>query len=580
MMMSLRDLSRRRAIVLAIALAAALVIMGLAIAQIRFGGPMHRENQQYSDLVADILPPPLYVVEPYLEVNRILAEPASGPQRLERLAGLERDYRARKTVWGGSPLAEVRHGGPLDQVLASADDFWSEVDGRFAPAVRSGDMTAAAASGQRLAALYDRHRTAVDAMVVAASEGQQRIAASSRTTVAGVIVLLAVVAFGILGAVLWLVRFVDRQVLAPVAGLAGAMDAMAAGEMDVTIAGIERRDELGVMARATRDFREAMAERVRQERAQREVVDQVSRAMNELAHGNLIHRITSEFAAEYASLKSGFNAAVESLGRTLRRAADAADAVHTGAREIRAASDDLASRTEQQAARLEAAATALTAVTGSISVTAQDAGDAARAIDTACDASREGGAVVRDAIGAMGEIERSAREISSIIEVIDGIAFQTNLLALNAGVEAARAGEAGKGFAVVANEVRGLSQRSSDAASAIRRLIGTSSEHVASGVALVNATGAVLDGISARVGEVAERLSAISVAASDQAGRVREISVVVSDMDRTTQQNAAMVEETTAAARNLSSEAEGLRGQISRFSTDGGGAGEPMRLAS
>jgi methyl-accepting chemotaxis protein len=576
--MSLKELSRKRATALVIVVALSLAVMAFAIERIRFGGPMHRANQQYSDLIADILPPPLYVVEPYVEVKELLADPAKANDTLERLARLERDYRARVAVWRESNLAEVRKGGPLDRVIATANAFWAEVDGDFAGAVRSGDMVAAAESGRRLGRIYADHRAAVDAMVIAATESQKDLAAASRTTLLIIVGVLFVAAAGVLCAVLGLVRFIVARVVTPVEEMAGAMAAMAGGQIDIAIGGADREDELGTMARATLGFREALAARIRHDQQQREVVEQVSRAMDELAQGNLTHRITAEFAAEYASLRSGYNVAVGALSEALRQAAGAAGSVNDGAREIRAASDDLAFRTEQQASRLESATTALTAVTGSIGETAQDAGDAARAIDAACDASREGADVVRDAIGAMGEIESSAREISSIIEAIDGIAFQTNLLALNAGVEAARAGEAGKGFAVVANEVRALSQRSSQAASEIRRLIDTSSRHVASGVALVNATGAMLDGIAGKVGEVAGRISAISVAASDQAGRVREISGVVSEMDRTTQQNAAMVEQTTAAVRSLSAEAESLRAQIARFRADGGET--RLRLAS
>jgi methyl-accepting chemotaxis protein len=579
--MSLRERNRQRAIVLIAALGLSLAIMVLAVERIRFGGPMHRQNQQYSDLIADILPPPLYVVEPYLEVNRILAEPASAGEHLQRLTNLERDYRGRVAVWRQSDLAAVK-GVPLDRVISTADAFWSELDGSFAQAVRANDLAGAGQSGVRLNTLYANHRAAVDAMVIAASDSQKKLAESSHITLLVVLGILILAAAGVTVAVIGLLRFVDRRVIAPVEAIAGAMDAMASGQIDVVIAGAERDDELGTMARATLGFREALAARVDHEREQREVVDQLSHAMDELARGNLMHRITAAFSVEYGSLRSGYNGAVDALGDALRRAGGAAGSVNSGAREIRAASDDLARRTEQQASRLESAATSLMAVTSSIGETADDAGNAARAIDVACDASREGAGVVRDAIAAMGAIESSAREISSIIEVIDGIAFQTNLLALNAGVEAARAGESGKGFAVVANEVRALSQRSSQAASEIRRLIGTSSEHVSSGVALVNATGAMLDGIADKVGEVAERLSAISVAAADQAGRVREISGVVSEMDRTTQQNAAMVEQTTAAARSLSGEAESLRGQIARFQTgdEATGGAASLRLAS
>ena len=169
----------------------------------------------------------------------------------------------------------------------------------------------------------------------------------------------------------------------------------------------------------------------------------------------------------------------------------------------------------------------------------------------------------------MSEIESSSREINEIIAVIEGIAFQTNLLALNAGVEAARAGEAGKGFAVVANEVRALAQRSSDAAREINALIKTSSVRVGEGVSLVNATGDMLNAVARRIGVINDNAAQISDSAETQARNLEQVSSAVSDMDRVTQQNAAMVEETTAAARSLAEEAERLARMVSQFDAGG-----------
>jgi len=544
----------------------ALVIMGAGLQEVRFGGPIQRENQEYSDVIADILPPPLYVVEPYLEANRLLADPASLAARRQRLGVLEQQFREREAFWHSSELPPEVRGAPLDAVAATGNAFWNELDGTLTAAIARGDMAGAQASGRRLEDIYEQHRVAVDTFVAAAQRAQGELAQRSVQTLWLIVGLMAAVGLAMIGLVAWLLRFVDRTVMAPVEAIAGSMEAMSRGSLDVEVAGLGRGDEIGVMAEATQSFRTAYAERVRHEAQQREVVDQMARAMDELARGNLMHRITAVFAGEYAALRTSYNGALDALSGALRRAGDTAETVNGGAREIRAASDDLAMRTEQQAARLESAATALTEVTGSIGETARDAADAAGAVGAACEASREGGEVVRRAIAAMDEIDRSAREISSIIEVIDGIAFQTNLLALNAGVEA------GKGFAVVANEVRALSGRSSEAASEIRRLIADSTRHVGSGVSLVGETGTVLEGIAGRVGEVASRLGAITVATSEQADKVREISGVVSEMDRSTQQNAAMVEQTTAAARSLSGEAETLRSLIATFRTGDGPA--------
>jgi methyl-accepting chemotaxis protein len=173
---------------------------------------------------------------------------------------------------------------------------------------------------------------------------------------------------------------------------------------------------------------------------------------------------------------------------------------------------------------------------------------------------------MEDAVTAMNGIERASTEISDIISVIDGIAFQTNLLALNAGVEAARAGDAGKGFAVVASEVRALAQRSADAAKDVKERISVSVEQVDAGVGLVNETGKALARIVSRIAEINQLINDIAVSAENQSSGLQQVNIAVSQMDMVTQQNAAMVEEATAAARSLAGEADELSRQMSRFS--------------
>jgi methyl-accepting chemotaxis protein len=192
------------------------------------------------------------------------------------------------------------------------------------------------------------------------------------------------------------------------------------------------------------------------------------------------------------------------------------------------------------------------------------------AVRVARDEAEQSGAVVRRAVDAMDGIERTSKEISEIISVIDGIAFQTNLLALNAGVEAARAGDAGKGFAVVASEVRALAQRSAEAAKDVKTRITASSSQVAVGVGLVGETGKALDRIIGKIGEINRLVSDIAASAEQQATGLLQINTAVSEMDGVTQQNAAMVEEATAAASSLASEVDEMTRQIARFRTGNG----------
>jgi len=300
------------------------------------------------------------------------------------------------------------------------------------------------------------------------------------------------------------------------------------------------------------------------ETADNEVMGKLGEALAKLADGDLTQRVEG-IMHRFAPLQRDFNAAASALEELMTRVAASATNVHTGASEIRAASDDLAQRTEQQAASLEETAAAMRQVTGIVQDTARSAADVNQSIGEAHREASAGGDTVRQAVGAMGAIEKSAHEITQIIDVIDGIAFQTNLLALNAGVEAARAGDAGKGFAVVANEVRALAQRSADAAKGIKDLITTSAEQVSEGVLLVGQTGDVLTKIVDRVGGISTLITEIARSAEVQAANLQQVSSAVGDMDKMTQQNAAMVEQSTAAARSLANEADELSLLVSRF---------------
>lgn len=348
------------------------------------------------------------------------------------------------------------------------------------------------------------------------------------------------------------------------------MEALARGDVDSPIACADYEDCVGRMVRAMGRFRDNMRDLEAVRVGQDGMAQALGRGLSALAEGDLTARIDTPFPAEHETLRSDFNRAVESLETAIGAVSRTADGINTGAAEIRSASQDLAQRTERQAATLEESAAAMNEVTVQVKDTAAGAGRVAGAIgDTHREAS-EGGRVVERAVGAMGAIEQSAREITNIINVIDGIAFQTNLLALNAGVEAARAGDAGKGFAVVANEVRSLAQRTAEAAKDIKALIMTSVTQVEEGVGLVGETGDMLGRIVAHVGEVSALVASISHTTETQAASLQQVNAAVGDMDKATQQNAAMVEEATAAARSLASEADDLIRMMGRFRVRGG----------
>ncbi|WP_112607753.1 methyl-accepting chemotaxis protein [Rhizobium sp. WW22] len=294
-------------------------------------------------------------------------------------------------------------------------------------------------------------------------------------------------------------------------------------------------------------------------------ISELAGALRSLSEGDLTKTLERSFVPSMEQLRHDFNATIDKLSQTLTTVGHNASAIAAGSRELGDSAEAFSRRTEQQAASVEETAAALEEITTTVADSSQRAEEAGRLVAETKRGAEESGTVVRNAVAAMDQIEKSSREITNIIGVIDDIAFQTNLLALNAGVEAARAGEAGKGFAVVAQEVRELAQRSASAAKEIKALITTSSEHVRNGVGLVGQTGKALEQIVTQVADINTNVAAIVKASKEQTIGLREINSAINSLDQTTQQNAAMVEESTAASLRLANEADALHTLLAQF---------------
>ena len=441
-----------------------------------------------------------------------------------------------------------------------------------------------------ISALVDQLQTfnhALEADNAKTVETLQRDAASTivMMILAGVLAIICG-----LGVSMWIA---GAKVAAPLVRLGERMNALAQGDLGVQVEGQERADEVGSMAKAVQVFKdnalkaqalereaadqrqqaeEARAggetERARNAEEQAVVVASIADGLAKLSAGVLTHRIGRAFAPAYEKLRADFNEAMGQLQETMKVVASNTSAISSGTDEIAQASDDLSRRTEHQAASLEETAAALDEITATVKKTAMSARDASTAVGSARTEAVRSGEVVTDAVQAMGQIEQSSKQISQIIGVIDEIAFQTNLLALNAGVEAARAGEAGRGFAVVASEVRALAQRSAEAAKEIKTLISASSQQVGHGVELVGETGQALQSIVAKVAEIDLLVTEIAASAQEQASGLTQVNTAVNQMDQVVQQNAAMVEQATAATHSLKRDAGELERLIARFQLD------------
>jgi len=582
------------------ALAVCVVFAGglalFAIEGLKVGGPLFREIVDNKDIVADILPPPLYVVEADLVATKLVAHPENIAAASEKLAALRKDYDVRRAYWTKAPIDAGMRDMLVEQSAAPAATFWREIEQEILPAVRSGDLERARQALARADVAYEAHRAVIDKVVVMANQDAKAVEAAAGRQTQLTFILLAGAGSLLLVVLAGGVLLLSRRIVQPIQVMTHHMGRLAGGDYDSAVPFTGRRDEIGGMAASVAVFRQAIlerqaaetrvaderaraeaakahgeAERQAEEAGRRHVVEALGAAVAQLSSGDLTTRLTNGFPPAYEGLRGDFNRAISALEQALGEVIGGAAQLRAGAGDINGAIGDLSQRTERQADSLSKTAAALGQVGASVKATAQSAESANSAVLDSREVADRSSQIVGRAAQAMTQIEVSSTKVSQILGVIDEIAFQTNLLALNAGVEAARAGDAGRGFAVVAQEVRALAQRSAEAAKEIKGLIVESSGHVRSGVALVGETGVALSDIVARVGVIGDLMGRIAQSSREQAAGLAEVNVAVVQMDQVIQQNVAMAEQASAASHALSVDAVRLQTQVEHFRVSGAG---------
>jgi methyl-accepting chemotaxis protein len=509
-------------LVTAIGLGAILVTSGYSLQQLRVGGPLYDKIKLGNDLIADILPPPVYIIESYLEATLALHDPSTVQARRERLTQLHKEYDERREFWAKSDLD-----GAMKSRLATASDaeaqkFWKIVEQDLLPALDKKDSAAAEAAYGKIAAPYAAHRAVIDDVVKQATAENTALEATAAAQVSSMgylvwlvsAVVVVIIALGIFGIALGVIR--------PVVRMTGVMGRLSQGELDVEIPSATRGDEIGQMAKTVQIFKDNAIEKDRLERDRGDGErDALARRQEEM--DQLIGFFGRSMSGSFKSL----SAASADMARTSSSLETAAQTTGTQATQV-------LGEVGQTSMNIQTVAAASEQLSASIGEIGRQASESARGSTVAMQQTSE-------VVTKVEELRHAADQIGSVVKLINSIAGQTNLLALNATIEAARAGEAGRGFAVVAGEVKALAEQTAKATSDI-------ASQVASIQAATNGAADAIQGITLTIRSVNETAVAIATAVEQQGAATVEI--------------ARSIESVTANAANMTHSMEQVQGAV------------------
>jgi methyl-accepting chemotaxis protein len=482
--------------------------------ELKVNGPLYQRIVQSKDLVADVLPPPAYIIESYLTTLQLVqvTEKSKQDKFIEQLKSLRNDYQLRHDFWSKAQLDPALQQRFLKQAHEPAQDFFNIVFTELVPAVQKNDKVAETVAMEKAHRAYEVHRKAIDQVVDMANKQAQSDEAGAVEGIESSTRLLFAILLVSLCASVGMAWLIIRSIVTPLHEAVVVAKQIASGDL---------RADFNALGRSE--------------------IDELLTALKDMQ---------------------------SSLTSVVSRVRSGAEHVAAASAEIAQGNHNLSTRTESQAASLEKAAASMEQLRSTVSQNADSANHANQVAQSATGVALKGGEVVSQMVETMCGINDSSRKIADIIGVIDGIAFQTNILALNAAVEAARAGEQGRGFAVVAGEVRSLAGRSAVAAKEIKTLIGDSVVSVEQGSALVAQAKVTMADVVSSINQVADIMEQISIASSEQSLGVNQVGASVEQMEQVTQQNVAMVEEMDAAATSLKSQAQELVSTVAVFRLD------------